>query len=104
MIDLLRILTPAACVLAAMLGASLARADTVPEPGTPTVCPMIYMPVCGTDGAETKVFANSCVAKSSGFEVVEANQCSADRSIQDCDAGDRSCGKRPLGLGKTKRS
>lgn len=44
------------------------------RPG-PQACTMEYRPVCGARGNDLQTFANSCEARSSGFQVVGRGEC-----------------------------
>lgn len=41
----------------------------------PTMCPMIYQPVCGKKGFETRTFSNDCVARGEGYAVISQGEC-----------------------------
>ena len=41
----------------------------------PTICPMILLPVCASNGAQTKTFPNKCQAVATGFHVVRPGNC-----------------------------
>ena len=44
------------------------------RPG-PQACTMEYMPVCGARGNDLQTFANSCEARTSGYQVVGRGEC-----------------------------
>ena len=46
-----------------------------PDPDGGTVCPMIHAPVCAKQGGVFRTFSNSCVARASGFRVVDNGPC-----------------------------
>lgn len=39
------------------------------------VCPMIYKPVCGRRGGDTRTFPNDCQAESKGYDVIYQSEC-----------------------------
>ena len=39
------------------------------------VCPMIYKPVCGRSGSDTRTFPNSCRAENAGYQVLYESEC-----------------------------
>jgi len=55
-----------------------------PEPGddygrpgqaSGRMCPMIYKPVCGQRGSDTRTFPNSCRAEGDGYRVIYESEC-----------------------------
>lgn len=43
--------------------------------GSGQMCPMIYKPVCGRRGGETRTFPNACQADNAGFQVLYESEC-----------------------------
>lgn len=43
--------------------------------GSDRVCPMIYKPVCGRRGSDTRTFPNSCQAEGDGYRVIYDSEC-----------------------------
>lgn len=39
------------------------------------MCPMIYKPVCGQRGSDTRTFPNSCQAEGDGYRVIYESEC-----------------------------
>ncbi len=60
-------------VVAAVAGPGTAFADTMGR--GMVICPLIYKPVCATNGAQTRTFVSRCRAEASGFFIVENNAC-----------------------------
>lgn len=46
-----------------------------PAAARPAVCPMILLPVCASDGSQTKSFPNRCQAEAAGHSVVRPGNC-----------------------------
>jgi hypothetical protein len=72
--------------VALLIGGSLAGAEPrrpmlaqAAPPAMPTVCPMIYKPVCGHDrsGKQT-TYSNECMAKAAGAIDIYPGPCVAD--------------------------
>lgn len=49
------------------------------------MCPMIYKPVCGRRGSDTRTFPNSCQAEGDGYRVIYESECRGGRSNRDRD-------------------
>jgi hypothetical protein len=73
-------------LVALLIGGSLAAAEprrsTVAQaapPAAPTICSMIYKPVCGHDknGKQT-TYSNECMAKAAGATDIYPGPCMAD--------------------------
>lgn len=48
----------------------------IPGPGPgPQYCSREYAPVCARDGGERRTFANGCLARRAGFDIVRAGEC-----------------------------
>ena len=94
----LLLLTTAA---AATMLAGAASAEGLSQRELVVMCPMIYLPVCASDGETAKVFPNKCTAERSGFDVVSVEQCGGEAVFQRCEEG-KPC--RPGGIGKIRRS
>lgn len=97
----LKFLTIAAA--AAMLAAPASAGGSLTQREIVVMCPMIYLPVCASDGQTTKIFPNKCTADRSGFQVVEPAQCGAEAVTQGCEEG-KPCPVRPRGIGKIRPS
>lgn len=39
------------------------------------MCPMIYQPVCGRSGSDTRTFPNACKAENAGYQVLYQSEC-----------------------------
>ncbi len=94
---LLLIATAAASMLA---GAAFATERPVGQ--LAVMCPMIYLPVCASDGQVTKIFPNKCTAEQSGFQITSATECGGE-ATQGCEEG-KLCPVRPRGIGKIRPS
>ncbi|MGE0503134.1 MAG: hypothetical protein AB7I79_20545 [Rhizobiaceae bacterium] len=90
--------------LAAIMATQVAAAENRPVRDGLIMCPMIYLPVCGSDGAQTKIFPNKCVAEGAGFAIVSNVQCGGEPQRQfGCEPGE-DCKQRPRGIRKVKPS
>lgn len=49
--------------------------DGPSRPDRPTMCPMIYQPVCAARGGRTRTFGNACSAEAEGYRVVDRGPC-----------------------------
>ena len=75
-------LVSAALLISGSFAVAEPRPSTLAQaapPTTPTVCPMIYKPVCGHDksGKQT-TYSNECMAKAAGATGIYPGPCVAD--------------------------
>ncbi|WP_346772405.1 Kazal-type serine protease inhibitor domain-containing protein [Chelativorans sp. AA-79] len=63
-------------VIIAMTACTVA-VEQRPIPGRPQVCTFEHAPVCARRGNQQRTFANACLARSSGFQVLHRGQCRA---------------------------
>jgi hypothetical protein len=96
----MRLMLLAIAAAAAML-AGPASAGNLTQREVVVMCPMIYLPVCASDGKTAKIFPNKCTADKSGFQIVEPAQCGAEAITQGCEEG-KPCPVRPRGIGKLR--
>lgn len=90
-------------IAAAVLFTGAAQAaDERPSGELVVMCPMIYLPVCASDGKVTKIFPNKCTAEHSGFELTSPEACGGapDAVTQSCEDGKPCVPVRPRGIGK----
>jgi hypothetical protein len=55
----------------------LAGQPSIAASSHPTICPYVYLPVCGTIGATQQTFGNSCLAHAGGATIVVPGACPA---------------------------
>ena len=56
------------------------------------MCPMIYKPVCGRSGSDTRTFPNACKAQSAGYQVLYESECLGNAGNGGGQGGNRGAG------------
>jgi hypothetical protein len=57
------------------IGEAKKAAKPAKDPAASFICPMEWVPVCGTVGGKKQTFGNACVAKQAGAKNVKKGAC-----------------------------